>query len=165
MPHPAKRRMTFALVGSLLLLALLAPVVGAALLVDDWSRDLTTNAASTSPDAADPALRPVETDLSVDGVRDHLVPFRQKHGSWRLVDEQPLPDDSPIAALIEGTPEATLHLTHSTQLLGFVDDVWLVVERLGDSRLRLHGESRSRVGKGDLGQNPRNLHELMGAFR
>ena len=42
------------------------------------------------------------------------------------------------------------------------DDVWVVVTQHDEEKLRASLESRSRLGKGDLGQNPRNLRELNG---
>jgi uncharacterized protein (DUF1499 family) len=51
------------------------------------------------------------------------------------------------------------HLTRRTRWLGFVDDIHLqlIDEPAG---CRVEAESRSRIGKGDLGQNRRNLLEL-----
>jgi uncharacterized protein (DUF1499 family) len=53
----------------------------------------------------------------------------------------------------------TLSATHATILWRFVDDIHLRFEPHG-SGSRIVGESRSRIGKGDLGQNARNLRAL-----
>lgn len=58
----------------------------------------------------------------------------------------------------------SLHATHTTLVWRFVDDVKLkFAPTEGGTRITAH--SRSRVGKGDLGQNARNLRELASALR
>ncbi len=57
-----------------------------------------------------------------------------------------------------------LHLTRTTRLWRFTDDIHLECTALG-SGTRVHAESRSRVGVGDLGQNRRNILELWNAVR
>ncbi|MFM9066415.1 MAG: DUF1499 domain-containing protein [Planctomycetota bacterium] len=73
-----------------------------------------------------------------------------------------------------------IRLTRSTKLFRFVDDVTVRIEPLTpDStdaaaapdrqqespQVRLQAESKSRVGRGDLGQNPRNIRELLDSLR
>jgi uncharacterized protein (DUF1499 family) len=66
---------------------------------------------------------------------------------------------------IESDPaDGELHLTRRTRVMGFVDDVKLRFLPAGPGTL-IHAESRSRVGKGDLGQNRRNILELWAAIR
>ncbi len=55
--------------------------------------------------------------------------------------------------------EVHVHLTHRTAVLRFVDDIHVRLTE-EDGGTRVDAESRSRFGKGDLGQNPRNLREL-----
>lgn len=63
---------------------------------------------------------------------------------------------------LESSANGELHATRSTRLFRFTDDVTVsVVERAGGSEA--YFESASRIGKGDLGQNPRNLEELLKA--
>lgn len=57
-----------------------------------------------------------------------------------------------------------LHATRRTKLLRFVDDILLRLEETPESAL-LHAHSQSRVGKGDFGQNRRNILELFNALR
>src|SRR5262245_51653184 len=59
---------------------------------------------------------------------------------------------------------ALLRATRRTRLWGFVDDVTVRLEP-APAGSRLHARSQSRVGKGDLGQNRRNLGELFAAVR
>lgn len=55
------------------------------------------------------------------------------------------------------------HLVRKTRLLGFKDDVKATVSSEEDGGSKLTAESASRLGKVDLGQNPRNLEELFSA--
>ncbi len=57
-----------------------------------------------------------------------------------------------------------IHLTRTTRLCRFVDDIHLRLEVVPQGT-RLHGHSQSRVGLSDLGQNRRNLLELVRALR
>jgi uncharacterized protein (DUF1499 family) len=59
--------------------------------------------------------------------------------------------------------EQTLHATHTTTVFRFVDDVHIRVETTGEGCM-VHGRSQSRIGKGDLGQNRRNLLVLFRAI-
>ncbi|TWT96976.1 hypothetical protein Pla108_27530 [Botrimarina colliarenosi] len=142
----------------------LTPFVLVAMLIDDWSRDLNTNTAATAPAAKDKRLRPVEATTTLQAADTTIDRFLDAHANWRRADEKPLPDDSPIRKIADGQ-FTVRHLVRSTSLWKFKDDVWVVIEDRGDGVLRLHGDSRSRLGKGDLGQNPRNLGELFGFLR
>lgn len=159
---PRKRRMSPLVV---LLIALLAPLVVMAIYVDDWSRDLTTNRAATTASSADERLRPIDTGATPDAVTRVVSTLCDTAGDWSLGEAAELPPDSPLPAEMNEPPVAAWSLVHTTGIMQYRDDVWLVAEPLDEDRLRLHAESRSRVGKGDLGQNPRNLRELLGTLR
>ena len=47
-----------------------------------------------------------------------------------------------------------------TDLFGFVDDVTITAEPVTEFVTRVHVRSASRVGKGDFGQNARNIREF-----
>lgn len=94
-------------------------------------------------------------------------------------DLAPLDLNLPIEAAMTAVPDAlgrrwkvagsdpaagTLHLTRTTPVFRFVDDVRLVFEPK-PTGCRVHAESRSRVGVGDLGQNRRNILELWAWIR
>jgi uncharacterized protein (DUF1499 family) len=49
-----------------------------------------------------------------------------------------------------------------TQVFGFVDDVTITIEPVTEFVTRVHVRSASRVGKGDFGQNARNIEEFFG---
>jgi uncharacterized protein (DUF1499 family) len=58
-----------------------------------------------------------------------------------------------------------LHAVRATAILRFKDDVRVTAEPNDEpGRTRLTLESASRVGKSDLGQNHRNLRELLEAL-
>ena len=61
---------------------------------------------------------------------------------------------------LESSANGELHATRRTGLFRFIDDVTVQVVG-GSYGSEVYFESASRVGKGDLGQNPRNLAELL----
>lgn len=63
----------------------------------------------------------------------------------------------------EGTRGEVIWLTRRTRLFRFVDDVHVIAEPTPNGT-RLLLRSASRVGKDDLGQNARNLQELIAAL-
>jgi uncharacterized protein (DUF1499 family) len=91
--------------------------------------------------------------------------------------ELPVPPAEALArveAAVRGLPRwqvesvdrdsGVLRATRRTRLWRFVDDVTVRVEAApGGSRV--HARSQSRVGKGDFGQNRRNLLELFRALQ
>ncbi len=64
---------------------------------------------------------------------------------------------------LESVDETELHAVRQTRIFRFKDDVTVVVSARGRGS-EASFESASRVGKGDLGQNPRNLQELIRAI-
>lgn len=63
----------------------------------------------------------------------------------------------------EGTRGEVIWLTRRTRIFRFVDDIHVVAEATPEGT-RLLLRSASRVGKDDLGQNARNLQELITAL-
>jgi len=120
--------------------------------VEDWSRDLSINHAATSDDARDERLRTIVAPLPPADLATMVVKVAQSLPRWELVDRT---DDS------AGTG---LHFIRTTGLVGYQDDIRVRIEAAGEGS-RLSADSRSRIGKGDLGQNPRNLRELLAKVR
>lgn len=127
-------------------------VVAVALTVDDWSRDLVTNHAATDEHSPDPALRPIRTDGIAADLAAVVVASAQTLPNWRMVSQEVDP------------AAATIRLVRTTPLWRFRDDITVRISVDGDESV-IAAESRSRVGKGDLGQNPRNLRELLTEVR
>lgn len=145
-----KRKMTW-----WILAVALIPFVWTFLLIDDWKRDFTTNHAATSPSADDPKLRPVELDLPPTTVAELVTSWVAKHSRWKL--------ESTETDLDGGV---RMHLIRSTLIWRFKDDIHVSITPDASSKgSTVTAESRSRIGKGDLGQNPRNLRELLGGLR
>ncbi len=120
--------------------------------IDDPLRDFTSNHAEISEEAKDPALRPLVVDLPPESVVEAIGRATKRVRSFRLVGE--VGDAGGTSVMLERT----------SRIWKFVDDVTLRVEER-DGRTVVTGESRSRVGKADLGQNPRNLRRILAELR
>lgn len=105
------------------------------------------NVAATSDSASDPRLRTRLLAGPVAEARARLLEGVKDLPRWRIVDSS-----GPV-----------VWLTRTTRVFRFVDDIHLLLEARGDS-VAVHARSASRVGKGDLGQNRRNLAELWAAI-
>jgi uncharacterized protein (DUF1499 family) len=125
--------------------------------VDDWSRDLTTNYAATSATAKNPSLHPIITTKPPTELADKVVVAATQLRGWEL------------AAREENGTEITLRLVRTTRLMRFKDDITVRIRPIKGNddapHYEVSAESQSRVGKGDFGQNPRNLAELMDTLR
>ena len=120
--------------------------------VDDWGRDLAQNHAATSDTAADEELRPVVASLPPPDATMVVEKAARELPHWTLKGNS------------SGADVTTLTFVRTTPWLKFKDDITVRVER-HDVDSVIHAESRSRIGKGDLGQNPRNLKELLRSVR
>jgi uncharacterized protein (DUF1499 family) len=133
-------------IGLVLVAVLISAVVLLlALQVDDWGRDLTTNVAETSDQSDDPDLRPLVAAVSMNELVEIVKRVATTLPGWVLEAEE------------GGQQETVLWFTRTTRLFRFKDDITVRVINRGSERV-LAAKSRSRVGKGDLGQNPRNLN-------
>lgn len=128
-------------------------VLGGLLQVEDWSRDLTVNQASTATDHPDARLRPLAWSRSVSESVAAIRRVVERLPRWRFesCEEQ-------------ANGEAVVRLTRRTALWRFTDDIEVTIEPTAEGAT-LNLASRSRVGRGDLGQNPRNLRELLDGLR
>ena len=133
----------------LTLLIIAVPVVYLASYIDNWERDLSTNHAATADQSADQRLRPLLLTLPVEKAKALISQTIESLPNW-TIEETWHPDQ--------------LHATRRTSLWGFVDDIHITVSTV-ENKTRVDAESQSRVGKGDLGQNPRNIDQLFQAIR
>ncbi|WP_158633383.1 DUF1499 domain-containing protein [Tautonia sociabilis] len=110
-----------------------------------WLDGLTRNRAELHWEASDPDLKPFAISLPP----VHAVSWAEKEIArwprWRVV------------ATYE--ERGMIHATHTTRVWRFVDDVHIVFEPDPRGSLVL-AKSSSRIGKGDFGQNARNLRAL-----
>jgi uncharacterized protein (DUF1499 family) len=116
-----------------------------------WLDGFRRNWADLTEGSVDPGLRPVVVTLPP-----------AEAVSWAAARIASLPR---WAVVTTNPQEGTLHATHETLLWRFVDDVRLGFRPHGAWGTIITGRSRSRIGKGDLGQNARNLRELTTALR
>ena len=114
-----------------------------------WLDALTRNWAELADDHPDPRLRPLFLSGSRDESVRRVASILAGLPRWRVV-----------AADAEA---GTLHAIHFTRLWRFVDDVHLRFESRPAGGTRVTARSQSRIGKGDLGQNARNLRALTAA--
>ncbi len=146
-------------------LAITATILAAiAWRVDDWSRDWTENTAQLSDDASQPELRPVRWDGSAEQAESRICSWVETKRNWQVIgpqDQDAIPDSQPTSDDQQSEKNRTLHLTRSTSVFRFVDDLFVtIIPNPNGNGCRIEATSESRLGKGDLGQNPRNLIEL-----
>jgi uncharacterized protein (DUF1499 family) len=152
-PH-LRKSMLYVLYAAIGLIVVAVAAGGIALLahVEDWSRDLTTNVAATDAAGQDERLRPIRSDLSPVELGERATAAARTLPRWELAGREQ----------IDGTVQ--IHFVRTTGVMRYKDDIRVSIKP-ADSGSLLSAESRSRVGRGDLGQNPRNLRELLGAIR
>lgn len=139
-------------------------------MIDDWGRDWSSNHAALSADHPDESLRPIVSAKSILEVENAVVRWVRGESNWAVMSEST--NELTSNESDAGQPVASLrrlHLTHTTSILRFVDDVHVQIQNVDrqdssdpakTSQTILYAESQSRIGKGDLGQNPRNLRAL-----
>lgn len=110
-----------------------------------WTRWLTSNWSDLTDEAEDSTLRPLELPIPPAEAVNWAAGVIAGAPRWRVLESDP--------------GRGTLGATHATFLWRFVDDIRLRFDPHG-SGSKMTGQSRSRVGKGDLGQNARNLRML-----
>jgi uncharacterized protein (DUF1499 family) len=118
-------------------------------------RPFTVNDITTGESEMYPELKPLETSASPEKVLEALKKLFDRQGKrWRLsgVDH----DEHRAEGEIE------------TALFGFIDDVTIRIkptETNDSTRSKVNIRSRSRVGKGDLGKNARNIRRLKAGLK
>lgn len=120
-------------------------------MMENILRGLTTNHARWDVDAKDAELRPIVTTASADTIVDRIANWTSDQSRWSLVDRTDTDDARTL-----------IRLQRKTAVFGFVDDITLRImpSAADDDGCLIDAESQSRIGKGDLGQNRRNLREL-----
>lgn len=154
-------------VAAAVLAALVLALVVVAMGLENWKRDLTTNVATTDAAAQDRRMRPLKTISDGEHVREALVGLVMSEDQWELPKTtKPLPVKSRLRSIIDPPlPDNITHVVHKTRVMGFRDDVWVVIEPRSGGGSRVHVHSQSRIGVGDFGQNPRNIRDLLAGLR
>src|SRR5262249_54763228 len=107
-----------------------------------WLDGLSRNWAELDPEAEDPRLRPVVLPLEPGDAVTRAASLIAALPRWSVVAAAPA--------------AGTLQAARKTRVWRFVDDVHLRFEP-APRGTRMLGRSQSHVGRGDLGQNARNL--------
>ncbi len=128
-----------------------AVVLLGVVLTMSWIDGLTKNWAELTFKATDPSLKPLKLSRSPEAAVGWAAEVLSRRPRWSVEAQDP--------------GAGTLHATHKTRLWRFVDDVHLRFEPDPSGGSILTGRSQSRIGKGDFGQNRRNLLELTEALR
>jgi len=105
------------------------------------------NFAATSPAAGDSRLRPRVLPLVVEPASERVVRAIAGVRGWRVI----------------GARDGVIQATRTSRLFRFVDDVSILLEPAAGGTA-ISARSGSRIGRGDLGQNRRNLAELWRAL-
>ncbi len=115
-----------------------------------WLKGFVRNWSDLAEDDSDPMLRPVPLSRPPAGAVTWAAGILSALPRWKGEAADPV--------------AGTIRAVHLTRLWGFRDDVRIrfVPEGTGS---RVFAHSRARIGKGDLGQNARNLRELTRALR
>lgn len=136
----------------ILAVLIVGPIVVLSLYVNDWSRDLSTNHAETTQNNPNPLLHP----LTIPGERDSATAI--------VTNAIVQLDNWSIESITTEGKRTIIHATRTTKLFKFTDDIRVYLNDVDDG-VQVTATSQSRVGKGDLGQNPRNIAELMKRVR
>ena len=120
--------------------------------IDDWGRDFSTNHAEISVLSLDESLKPFESNRSTEELVEAVTWAAHRIRSWEYVGEV---GDGKTTRLI---------FVRTNRLFRFKDDITVAIEDQGARRV-VTAESRSRIGWGDLGRNPRNLRLLLAELR
>lgn len=112
------------------------------------ARGLWHHSAQLEDTATNPRMRPLRLALNAEEVADQIVRWTNHRDHWSVECREQTADG------------IQLHLVRTTRLLKFSDDIHVRIIASA-TETRVDAESQSRVGKGDLGQNARNLLELV----
>lgn len=111
-------------------------------------RGLTKNRAETHPDADDRRLRG----------RTYAIPFERV---WRAALELADGGLSRWKVVEADDEEGTIHAESTTLVFRFVDDIHIEIGLDENAQTRLDVRASSRVGKADLGRNPRTIGRFL----
>lgn len=111
-----------------------------------------------------PVINVVETGQTPEypDVRPHYYSADPK----RVMDEaiEAVGDVERMTVVKVDRGASTITATRETRLMGFVDDMTVTVSPVTEFVTEVNVKSASRVGKGDFGQNARNIEDYLGAL-
>ncbi|AWV89598.1 DUF1499 domain-containing protein [Bradymonas sediminis] len=111
-----------------------------------------------------PVINEVETGMSAE--YPEIQPQYYTTDPQRVFEETRASVESLDAWTLVSQDAAQYRLKaqRETQVFGFIDDVSIRVEPVTEFVTRIHVKSASQIGKGDFGQNARNIKELFAAL-
>jgi len=132
--------------------------------VDDWSRDFTTNVASTAEPGG--KLQPLRVPLAPIETANRVRRVVESMPRWTLAPESGPGVDQAVTLGPKNTEfsgtDVEIHLIRTTPIMRFKDDIYVrLAPGEAEGTTTIHVRSQSRLGRGDLGQNPRNIRELL----
>lgn len=107
-----------------------------------------------------PVLNEVETGVTRE--YSDIVPLYFTADPRRVFDESAASVEK-LGRFTLGSKEIatyTIHATAKGPLWGFMDDMVITIKPMTEFVAQVHVKSTSRIGKGDLGQNARNIREF-----
>ncbi len=111
---------------------------------------LTKNIYVTTPGNADPFFRPRQYSQTKEEVAAAAQETLRSLARWKVVEYR--------------ENQGRIHATHTAPIIPFVEDVNIYIVQGLDGITRLEVVSQSQAGKGDFGQNKRNIKELLSAL-
>jgi hypothetical protein len=119
--------------------------------IDDWGRDLTGHSATLSAEELSESFASLTRQMQQRTLAELTAAVRM--AASRIRNWEYVGDTSDGRTVV-------LAFVRTHRLLRLRDDIVVRLEDRGDHRA-LSAESRSRLGVGDLGRNPRNLRRLL----
>ncbi len=113
-------------------------------------RGLTHNRAETQVDHADPSLKTRNYALQTDVLFATVLEAIKTLPRWQVVSQD--------------LKKGEIIATRTSRLFRFVDDVQIQVLEKTEREIAIDLRSASRVGKGDFGQNARNIRDFLTAL-
>lgn len=110
-------------------------------------RGLTHNQAETQPNHSDLSLRARTYTITYNSFFSKLLETIKELPRWQVLSQD--------------KTSGEIATTRKSRLFRFVDDVRIQVVKTGTQEVTVNISSASRVGKGDFGQNARNIRELL----
>ena len=143
----------------------------------NFLRGLTHNTAVLDTGSTDPFLRPFTMKGDIGSASKRIKEWAGKQPLWSVRDvEKGVNNIANNDGDMEGSGTkhedtgdaahslAMIHLTRTTRVFRFVDDIHLNLSEQEPGVVEVNASSQSRLGKGDLGQNARNLKTLVQAI-
>lgn len=108
---------------------------------------LTQNHAETRPDHPDHSLRTRSYAKSTNMLFQKVLEVIKQLSQWETLQSDP--------------ERSVIQATRTTRLFRFVDDIQIQITEKSAQEVEINLRSASRVGKGDFGQNARNIRLLL----